>query len=100
MYIGNHADMHHDHQFWLSDNALWRDEISLWKEECEKALADETPLRGALRRLAWAIDEHEHALARHEDQIAGHEHAVSDFERTGRGDTVEMLYLAKAHKKE
>jgi hypothetical protein len=100
MYSGNHAEMHREHQNWLCDNAMWRDEIIVWKGECQNALIEATPFRVALRRFMWALDEHEHALDRHAEQIAAHEHAVSEFEHLGRGDTVEMLCLAKTHEKE
>lgn len=99
MNADNHADMHHDHQHWLADNAMWRDDIKLWRRECRRAMGEGNS-EDAFRELARAIDEHEEIIDRHIEKITVHENAVAGFERTQQGDTIEMLTLAKAHKKE
>ena len=100
MAEGDHADMHRDHQYWLTDCAMWRDDIGLWKEEWQKAIADLERMEAALRWIAESIANHEAGVDRHMGKIHRHEHAVSEFEQSGRGDTVEMLTFAKVHREE
>jgi hypothetical protein len=100
MTNSQHSDMHRDHQYWLSDAAMWRDDVALWKDEYRKALADLDKVEAALRWLVETMENHEKGIGRHVDKISTHEHAVSEFEKGGKGDTVDMLTLAKAHKDE
>ena len=95
-----HIEMHRDHQHWLGDHSMWRDDLNIWTEETQKALDDLAELGSALRRLAASIRAHEESLDRHIDCIRLHEHSLSEFQRTGQGETVQMLALAKAHREE
>jgi hypothetical protein len=94
-----HLDMHREHENWLNDNSMWRDDINLWRAESERALEQLGEIQAALRRLAASIDSHQDALDRHVAQIRQHEHSLSEFEQAGHGDTVEMLAVAKTHRK-
>jgi hypothetical protein len=95
-----HAEMHGDHQHWLNDGAMWSDDIGLWKDEAWKALADLVRLEAPLNRLAASIQAREEAVNQHIQKVRAHEHSVAEFERTGKGDALQLLALAKAHKAE
>jgi hypothetical protein len=95
-----HLEMHQDHQHWLGDASLWFDEIELWKQGSQAALDDLVRLEKTLRGTVQAIERHEHAVREHVQTIKRHEHAVGDFEKSGAGDDIHLLGLAKRHKDE
>ena len=100
MAENTHLEMHQDHQHWLGDISMWRDDVGFWKMHAQKALGELTQLETALRQLVGSIQDHEARLDQHRDKINAHQHSVSEFEKTGAGDTIQLLTLAKAHKAE
>jgi hypothetical protein len=100
MAENTHLEMHRDHQQWLGDISMWRDDVALWKDHTQKTLVELTQFEAALRQLLRSIQDHEAGLNQHVGKINIHQHSVSEFERTGEGDTVQLLTLAKAHKAE
>jgi hypothetical protein len=93
------ADMHNEHQHWLSDNAFWRDEVAVWQRELDDA-------RQGLLRLEGVLRDHRSSLHDHLDTIAAEEHARQELQRTlaelGKGrspEELEELLLAMNHKR-
>jgi len=94
-----HVEMHAEHRQWLSDNAMWRDDIALWQQEIEQALDGVKKLEDALQQHSKELQSHLGTITAGEQALKVHEHALAEFQRGSSGKELELLVMAKTHKK-
>jgi hypothetical protein len=94
-----HAEMHRDHQHWRSDNSMWQDDLELWEKEVDQAMNALKRLENALGKHRAMLQDRLDLIAAEDQAIGQHEHTLAEFERSGTGEQLDLLTMAKNHKK-
>ncbi len=93
-----HAELHHDFQRWLSDQALWNDEIKLWEDEITASLAQVWRLSHALHRQRRDLRKHAQRIQQGVRALEGYEHLLAEYERGHtEGKDLDLLRLSQQH---
>ena len=91
--------MHSEHRQWLSDDSMWRDDLALWRKEIDESLDELGKLEDALHAHRANLQIHLDTFMAGEKEQEAHEHALAEFERGDTRNELQLLAMAKAHKK-